>query len=281
MKNDDLKRDAARYLAQHSERDRTLWTAPAGVGKMAVKSMETSGSRETDTAAPKEESTPVAFHETASSGEWDRGAPEPESTIPVPGEIENPFPQYSVLSDFEKAICNCQKCPLGKLRKNFVFGVGDPNADLVVVGEAPGADEDAQGIPFIGRAGKLLDQILEAVDLRRGEGVYIANILKCRPPGNRDPQPSEVEQCEPHLIKQLHLLQPKLILALGRIAAQTLLKTSAPLSKLRGKLHDYHGVPLMVTFHPAALLRNPNWKRPTWEDVQEMKRLLDERRENA
>ncbi len=221
---------------------------------------------------------PPSVTEQGKKVEWPHGAPEPEPVIPLPGQVEDPFPDYDDLDAFNEAISGCHKCPLGATRNKFVFGVGDPNADLVLIGEAPGAEEDRLGEPFVGRAGKLLDQILEAVDLKRGDGVYIGNILKCRPPGNRDPIPSEVEQCEPHLVKQLQLLQPKLIVSLGRIAAQTLLRTSAPLSKLRTRVHDYHGIPLMVTFHPAALLRNPQWKRPTWEDVQKMKKLLDELR---
>lgn len=276
MKNDDLQRDAVRFLAQQSERGGTLWSRPTGVGKRTVEEpfmADQPTSEELDVALHSDVSEKLIDQTMA-----DRGAPEPEPVIPTPGELENPFPSYTDLDAFNNAICNCQKCPLGKTRNKFVFGVGDPNADLLVIGEAPGADEDAKGEPFVGRAGKLLDQILGAVQLERGDGVYIANILKCRPPNNRDPLPAEVDECEPHLIKQIQLIKPKLILALGRIAAQTLLKTTLPLSKLRGKLHDYHGVPLMATFHPAALLRNPNWKRPTWEDVQEMKRILDEKR---
>ena len=285
MKHDDIKRDAVRFLAQQSERGGTLWSKPAGVGKLTGE--EPSAHSEPVEQIPAEalEQRPskpvVPVAKPGSSGAWERGAPEPEAVVPVQGQLENPFPAFTDLTEFNNAICNCQKCPLRKTRNHFVFGVGDPKADLLVVGEAPGADEDAKGEPFVGRAGKLLDQILGAVQLERGKGVYIANILKCRPPNNRDPLPSEVEECEPHLIKQIQLIQPKLILALGRIAAQTLLNTTTPLSKLRGQLHDYHGVPLMVTFHPAALLRNPNWKRPTWEDVQEMKRLLDEKRGGA
>ncbi len=210
----------------------------------------------------------------SSDSVYPRGAPEPEEVVPVPGQLEDPFPAFQQIEAFQQAIKSCQKCPLSRTRNRLVFGVGDPRADLVLVGEAPGADEDMKGEPFVGRAGQLLDKILAAVEMERGDNVYIANILKCRPPNNRDPLPSEVAECEPHLVKQLQLLQPKLILALGRIAAQTLLKTKDPLSKLRGRLHDYHGVPLMVTFHPAALLRNPQWKRPTWEDVQEMVRIL-------
>ena len=202
--------------------------------------------------------------------------PEPVSNVAEEGQIEDHFPKYTSLDVFNEAICQCQKCPLGKTRDKFVFGVGDPNADLVLVGEAPGADEDRQGEPFVGRAGKLLDKILEAVELKRGERVYIGNILKCRPPNNRDPLPNEVECCEPHLVKQLQLIRPKIIVALGRIAAQTLLRTKDSLTSLRERVHDYHGIPLIVTYHPAALLRNPNWKRPTWDDVQKMKRMMDE-----
>lgn len=292
MKNNDIKRDTLRYLAQQAGRERVLWTHPAGQKPIDFAASEGRPSPEDqDPASPvhamkkglrqaKEEWVPPAVTSTGKNPQtpWERGAPEPESLIPIPGQVENPFPDYNDLDSFNQAICNCLKCPLGATRNKFVFGVGDPNADLVLVGEAPGADEDKLGEPFVGRAGKLLDQILDAVQLSRGDGVYIANILKCRPPGNRDPLPSEVEQCEPHLVKQLQLLQPKLIMALGRIAAQTLLRTTQSLTNLRGKVHDYHGIPLMVTFHPAALLRNPNWKRPTWEDVQKMKELLVELR---
>jgi DNA polymerase len=157
-----------------------------------------------------------------------------------------------------------------------VFGVGNPNASLMLIGEAPGAEEDRQGEPFVGRAGQLLNQILRAIEFSR-EDVYIANILKCRPPGNRDPQPAEVEACEPYLHHQIELIQPVVICALGRIAAQTLLKTKTPLGKLREKVHPYRGRPLVVTYHPAALLRNAKWKRPTWEDVQRLKKIHDER----
>ena len=181
----------------------------------------------------------------------------------------------STIADLNSAICNCMKCSLGATRTKFVFGVGNPDADLVLVGEAPGADEDRQGEPFVGRAGQLLNKILEAINFKR-EDVYICNILKCRPPNNRDPQPEEVAQCEPYLWKQLELLRPKLILCLGRVAAQVLLKTNESLTSLRGRVHDYRGIRLMVTYHPAALLRNPNWKRPTWEDVQKVRSMYDE-----
>lgn len=191
------------------------------------------------------------------------------------GEVTETWTTARSIPELNDMICNCMKCALGETRNQFVFGVGNPQADVVLVGEAPGAEEDKKGEPFVGRAGKLLDKILEAVDFKR-EDVFICNILKCRPPNNRDPLATEVEQCEPYLHKQLELLQPKVMLALGRIAAQTLLRTNDSLTKLRAGTHTYHGVPLIVTYHPAALLRNPNWKRPTWEDVQKFRALYDE-----
>ena len=181
------------------------------------------------------------------------------------------------LESLEQMISTCQKCPLGQTRTKFVFGVGNPNADIVVIGEAPGADEDRTGEPFVGLAGQLLNKILEAINLRR-EDVFIANILKSRPPGNRTPERFEVEQCMPYLYKQLELIRPKFILALGLTAANTLLGRKAKMGELRGEVHDYHGIRVIVTYHPAALLRNSQWKRPTWEDVQHLRRLYDESR---
>jgi DNA polymerase len=184
------------------------------------------------------------------------------------------------LGELNKQICTCLKCPLGATRTNFVFGVGNPNADVMFVGEAPGADEDAKGEPFVGRAGQLLNKIIEAVEMKR-EDVYICNILKCRPPGNRDPQPTEMETCTPYLTKQIELVKPKFIICLGRISAQWLLQTNATLGSMREKVHDYHGVKLIVTYHPAALLRNPNWKYPAWEDMKMFKKLYDEMKAGA
>ena len=169
----------------------------------------------------------------------------------------------------------CTACGLAKTRTQTVFGVGDEKADWLLVGEAPGAEEDRLGEPFVGQAGKLLDNMLAAVDLSRTKNVYIANVLKCRPPGNRNPEPDEVAKCTPFLLRQIELIQPRVIVALGTFAAQTLLNTREGIGKLRGKVHRYYGVPLVVTYHPAALLRNPGWKRPTWEDVQLARRLLD------
>jgi DNA polymerase len=184
------------------------------------------------------------------------------------------------LDELNNAINTCMKCGLGKTRIKFVFGVGNPKADVVVVGEAPGADEDEKGEPFVGRAGQLLNKILEAVQFKREE-VFICNILKCRPPNNRDPQTEEIDCCEPYLWKQLEIIKPKMILCAGRIAGQSLLKTNSSLTLLRSKVHDYRGIPLMVTYHPAALLRNPNWKRPCWEDMQQFRKLYDEMKKDA
>jgi len=178
------------------------------------------------------------------------------------------------IDSLNEQICNCMKCPLGNTRTNFVFGVGNPNADVMLIGEAPGADEDRQGEPFVGRAGQLLNKILEAVEFKR-EDVYICNILKCRPPNNRDPQPMEVEQCEPYLHKQIELIKPKIILALGRIAGQTLLRTGDPLGSLRSQIHDYLGIPMIIVYHPAALLRNPNFKKTMWEDMKAFRNHYD------
>jgi DNA polymerase len=173
-------------------------------------------------------------------------------------------------------IGDCTRCKLHTLgRTQVVFGVGNPDADLMFVGEAPGADEDAQGIPFVGRAGQLLTKIIEAIGLRRDD-VYIANIIKCRPPQNRNPEPDEVATCEPFLFRQIDIIKPKIIVALGKYAAQTLLRTETPISRLRGRQFDYRGARLIPTFHPAYLLRNPSSKREVWEDMKLVKRLLTE-----
>ena len=182
---------------------------------------------------------------------------------------------HSSLVEMYNDVKECQKCPLGSLRINFVFGVGNPNSKIVLIGEAPGRDEDLKGEPFVGRAGQLLNKILNAINLKREE-VYIANILKCRPPGNRDPLESEVELCLPYLNEQLLIIKPKIILSLGRVAANCLLKTKMSMKDLRGKIFNYRGFRMLVTYHPAALLRNPGLKRPTWEDVQYVKKLYDE-----
>lgn len=180
------------------------------------------------------------------------------------------------LDAFHRQIETCQRCPLGESRNKFVFGVGDPNASLVLVGEAPGSEEDRLGEPFVGKAGHLLDKILAAIHRDRWHDVFICNVLKCRPPNNRDPLRSEADQCEPYLIHQIGLIMPKLIVALGRVAGKTLLGVEKPLKSMRGVIHDYHGTPLIVTYHPAALLRNPGWKPEAWKDFQWIRDLLKE-----
>lgn len=189
--------------------------------------------------------------------------------------FEEDFRKTQSLEELNSSICNCQKCALGKTRNKFVFGVGNPNAVAMLIGEAPGADEDTQGEPFVGRAGKLLNDILKAVELTRND-VYIANILKCRPPNNRDPLPSEEETCMPYLQKQIELIKPKIILCLGRIAANGLLGKKLSLAALRESKYELNGIRVMATYHPAALLRNPNWKRGCWEDIKNFKKLYDE-----
>jgi len=186
----------------------------------------------------------------------------------IDGKIEmDPFQDVDSLESFRELICKCNKCPLSNTRTNFVFGVGNPHADIVFVGEAPGEKEDLIGEPFVGRAGKLLDKILEAINLTR-EDIYICNVLKCRPPRNRDPLPDEVSLCEPYLKTQLSMINPKLIVALGRVSACTILNTKEPLKNLRNRMFQYEGIDLLVTYHPAALLRNPNFKQSAWEDFQ-------------
>jgi len=177
------------------------------------------------------------------------------------------------LDNVRRELGDCTRCPLEAGRKSIVFGEGDPFARLVFVGEAPGADEDEQGRPFVGRAGQLLTKIIEAMKLERKD-VYICNILKCRPPGNRNPRPDEIAACEPFLIKQLSAIKPQVICALGTFAAHTLLKSETPITALRGRFHQYQGIALMPTYHPAYLLRNPSAKKTVWDDVQLiMKRL--------
>ena len=185
-----------------------------------------------------------------------------------------PLAAYQTLDDLARAIATCTRCPLYGTATNPVPGEGSATAHLVCVGEAPGATEDATGRPFVGQAGKLLDKILAAIQLGR-QDVFICNVLKHRPPGNRNPLPTEVAACSPYLVRQLELIRPRAILAFGTFAAQTLLQTPLTIGKLRRAVHRYYGVPLIVTYHPAALLRNPAWKRPTWEDVQYARRILD------
>ena len=190
-------------------------------------------------------------------------------------ELKTEWSDLKTLNELNSKICNCLKCTLGHTRTNFVFGVGNPKSRVMFIGEAPGADEDSQGEPFVGRAGQLLNKILTAIEMKR-EDVFICNILKCRPPENRDPLAGEMETCTPYLDKPIDLIKPQFIVCLGRIAAQWLLKTNDSLTKMREKVHEYKGAKLIITYHPAALLRNPNWKLPAWEDMKLLKKLYDE-----
>lgn len=189
--------------------------------------------------------------------------------------LDEDWTRVRTLDSLEERISDCRKCPLWKGRDKFVFGTGNPDADVVVIGEAPGAEENRQGEPFVGAAGKLLTKILEAIEFSRDD-VYICNILKSRPPGNRTPERDEIEACIPYLYKQLSIIKPRFILAAGLTAAKSLLDTGERMKDLRGKVHEWHGISVIVTYHPAALLRNPQWKRPTWEDVQLLRKKYDE-----
>lgn len=182
---------------------------------------------------------------------------------------EPPARTRLTLAEVRTELGDCTRCGLSKTRNKIVFGVGAADASLMFVGEAPGAEEDRRGEPFVGRAGQLLDKMIAAMGWTR-DTVYVANVLKCRPPGNRDPRPDEVEQCEPFLAKQIEAIRPRIIVTLGKPAAHLLLRTKAPISALRGRFHSYHGTPVMPTFHPAFLLRSPHRKRDTWSDLKQV-----------
>ena len=206
-------------------------------------------------------------------------SPGPDRT-PAPGGIppatasdDTASRDYATLRE---TALSCTRCRLSEGRRHVVFSDGNPAARLMVVGEAPGAREDATGLPFVGQAGKLLDLMLASVSLSRRDSVYICNVLKCRPPGNRNPLPDEIEACAPLLKGQIELVAPEVLLGVGSFAAQWLTGTTRPLGKLRGRVYSYQGVPLVVTYHPAALLRNPGWNRLCWDDLQLLRQVLDE-----
>jgi DNA polymerase len=222
-------------------------------------------------AAPAEQ---VGAAATAAAG------PLPEAVAPIQADP----PQVAAVAamawdELAAAVAACRKCRLCEARKQAVLGVGDRHADWLFVGEGPGAEEDARGEPFVGQAGKLLDNMLAAIGLKRGEDVYIANAVKCRPPENRTPAPEETAACRPYLERQIELIRPKLIVALGRPAAQTLLQTDVRIAAARGRLHDYRGIPLIVTYHPAYLLRTLLDKAKAWEDLCFMRRTMRQRKD--
>jgi len=244
-------------------------------------------------AAPKPETAPETIREHAAeySNSWEGVNPEGGEPAVMMQEINPPDELPAAQKDepsallspagpdrrqiimqmdwpvLEQAVEHCPACNLCQTRTQTVFGVGDRDADWMFVGEAPGAEEDRKGEPFVGQAGKLLDNMLGAIRLRRGHNVYIANVLKCRPPDNRDPHGEEVAQCNPYLLRQVELIKPKLIVALGKFAAQSLLNSNSAIAAMRGKLHEYNGVPVIVTYHPAYLLRNMADKAKAWEDL--------------
>ncbi len=232
--------------------------AELGVGEVVMSSAEVSDSRHTAQILSSGGGKSTGEATTLKAGPGDSF----QSSLSMDSE-----PRYGSLDEHLAAMGECQQCPLGQSRNKLVYGVGSPNAGIMFVGEAPGAEEDRRGEPFVGRAGLLLDKILAAMKLSR-QDVYIANVLKCRPPDNRDPQPDEMEKCLPHLRQQVRLIKPKLMCALGRVAAQALLKTTTPLGRLRGSWHSYEGIPMLVSYHPAALLRFQKYKKDTWEDMQ-------------
>jgi len=212
--------------------------------------------------------------------QWHARSEPSEPTAPsAPSEPFEPIPLFASQADALRAIrddlgADCSRCKLHTLgRRQVVFGVGNPEADLMFVGEAPGADEDIQGEPFVGRAGQLLTKIIESIALRR-EDVYIANVIKCRPPGNRNPEPDEVQQCEPFLFRQIDTVKPKVIVALGKFAAQCLLRTTDPITRIRGREFKYRDAILIPTYHPAYLLRTPSAKREVWEDMKRVRAIL-------
>jgi uracil-DNA glycosylase len=197
------------------------------------------------------------------------------SAVPPPPQtgVLTPVTPSATLDEIRRDLGDCSRCKLCKGRTQIVFGTGNPKAELVFVGEGPGADEDAQGVPFVGKAGQLLTKMIEAMGFSRDD-VYICNVVKCRPPNNRNPEPDEIAACEPFLIAQLHSIQPKVIVALGKFAAQTLLRDSTPITRLRGQWREYAGIPLMPTFHPAYLLRSPQEKKKAWLDLQQVMKVF-------
>ena len=203
----------------------------------------------------------------------------PVTANPIPISIFDPVPVprgrtgYEALAKIREELGDCTRCKLHKKRTHIVFGVGHPEAELMFVGEAPGRDEDVQGIPFVGRAGQLLTKMIESIGLARDQ-VYIANVIKCRPPDNRNPEPDEIRTCEPFLFGQIDTIKPKVIMALGTLAARTLLRNEDPISRMRGRVYDYRGAKLVPTFHPAFLLRSPERKREAWEDMKKVRTLL-------
>lgn len=244
--------------------------------------------REAPAIDPRRESAPIEPRRESAPEGLERVEVHVRAGAPVPGSAPHPpsprapaayvsaeeISSLPILSEVREIALGCPRCGLAKTRTHVVFGEGREDADVMVVGEAPGQEEDRSGRPFVGRAGKLLDLVLQSAGFSR-DAVYICNVLKCRPPQNRNPQPDEVSACSPYLLRQVELVKPRVILAFGTFAAQTLLGTDISIGKLRGKTHQYRGVPLVPTYHPAACLRHPAWVRSVWEDLQRARAVLD------
>lgn len=265
---------ARRFLEDLAAMEGNLLLVPVGAPDSVhygAKPADASSSTQSDTE-PAGAAQPDALKDlTADVPECgntaDRSAGKPGAGAPGAGKAGE-------LEVLRRTITRCERCGLCHVRNRLVFGSGAVDAGILFVGEAPGVDEDRQGEPFVGAAGQLLTRIIQSMQLRREE-VYIANVLKCHPPGNRDPKPEEIAACEPFLQQQVQIVQPRIICALGRIAAQSLLQTDASLTQLRGSLHEYAGIPVICTYHPSALLRDATHKRPTWEDVKWLRREYD------
>ncbi len=282
----DVTRDLARFVRQQQE-EGVEWYLDEGEPTVSAPVVVPPAEQATvhPAAVPAESAPPVDAAKTRRENEFrqhcelfvastlalieQNDPPDADATVPQTREQK-----ATSLAEVAAEVAVCEACKLHPTRTRTVFGVGDPDANLVFIGEAPGRNEDEQGEPFVGRAGKLLTDILKAIGFDRDD-VYICNILKCRPPENRDPEADEVRECEPYLKRQLAIIEPKVICCLGRHAAMTLLQTKASLKSMRETVHFYEGVPVMATFHPAALLRNPNWKKDTWDDVRKLKALHD------
>jgi uracil-DNA glycosylase family 4 len=254
--SDSELRDAARDLRRHLE-----WQRADGSREVLVER------RAPRKAVAQAAEAPAAVPAGAATRKAARSIFDLPPVRPVPDA------ERQTLDEVRRELGDCTRCKLCKGRTNLVFGVGNPKAELVFVGEGPGADEDAQGIPFVGKAGQLLTKMIEAMGFARDE-VYICNVVKCRPPGNRNPEIDEIEACEPFLRKQLGAIEPKVIVALGKFASQTLLRDETPITRLRGRWREYCGVKLMPTFHPAYLLRNPPEKKNAWLDLQQVMKVF-------
>lgn len=275
MSEDEKRPDEAQILG-HLELYRQL-----GVRWSALPA-KAAGTRRSDARGPSE-GAGRTVEQAPQRGERIAAPSQPKAAarlqIPPPSMFEGAEESQESLESVRADLGDCRRCKLASLRRNLVFGSGNPSAELLFVGEAPGADEDEQGLPFVGRAGQLLTRIIEAIGMSRDE-VYICNILKCRPPGNRNPESDEIAACEPFLLRQVAAIRPKVVCALGTYSAQLLLRTKEPISRLRGQFFEYRGSKLLATFHPAYLLRNPAEKRKTWEDMQKVRDFLKAAKES-